>query len=309
MQADHGLSIEKVFHMYQHTIHNPVGLVSPTSHELELLLFDKNPLVREGAPIKFNFFSLILSLSGEIARNVNQFDYVIKPYCLQLMPPGTLYHFESRTKESEATVIFFKEDFLGSVQHEQISNEVTELIEYHRKNFVPIQLSLCEFRAIKQLFSDIEEELFQKKIGYRTIIQLLLFKLLVLFKRYKETQPHRFNLHPCTNETVSKYLSLIEEYYLTLHKVSDYAKLLNLTPKYLGEIAKQELGKNALFYIHHRRLKEALYLLKHTELTISQISTFLGFKYHSDFNRFFTKYYYMTPKEYKNQPQYKVQYE
>lgn len=78
-------------------------------------------------------------------------------------------------------------------------------------------------------------------------------------------------------------------------------KKLNLSPKYLGDLLKQETGKTALELIHLYIISEAKNMLVAGDRSISEIAFQLGFENPPNFSRLFRKEVGMSPKEFKNQ--------
>ena len=98
---------------------------------------------------------------------------------------------------------------------------------------------------------------------------------------------------------LKKYLSKIEENYATLHEVSAYADILNISAGHLGEVVKEQSGKPAIMHIHERLILEAKRLLFHTNRSIKEIAYQLGFEDASYFNRFFKRVAGDTPAVYR----------
>ena len=229
------LSMEAAYKQYKYAVKTLQGASIPNDHETSIAFCEKDPHAKRGTPIKLDFFALCLCLDGEMTRYINQFDYHIKPYTLQLVPPNSIYYFENISDQVEATLISFKESFLYTDQNEHATHNIQELIDYHKNNFHPIHLTSNLFNRIKNIYDDIEEELYKKELGYLTVIKLLVLKLLVLLKRFKESEHALLPIKKDVTQTRSHelamhYLSLIEQHYASLSKVADYAKLLNITP-------------------------------------------------------------------------------
>ena len=93
----------------------------------------------------------------------------------------------------------------------------------------------------------------------------------------------------------------VEEKFLTLHKVNDYADLLAVTPNHLNDTTKKVTGKTALELIQDRLLLEAKRLLLHTEQTAKEISYQLGYNDPSYFTRFFKAQTERTPDDFRRQ--------
>jgi AraC-like DNA-binding protein len=85
-----------------------------------------------------------------------------------------------------------------------------------------------------------------------------------------------------------------------LPTVNLMASRLNLSPKYLSDLLKQETGKTALELIHLYVITEAKNMLVAGEQSISGIAYKLGFENPPYFSRLFKKEVGMTPKEFQN---------
>lgn len=266
----------------------------------DVAIVEKDEMKQKGSPIKFGFFALLLCLSGEEKRTVNQYDFQISKNSFQLIPPGSIFSFEGITEKTEIYIIFFTEDFIKFNKEDHAAESIKSLFEYHKENIDNILLPNNMFTRIKNIYEDINIELHEKKDEYKVVVKLLILKLLFILKREKIEKHNAYlKVETRAEQIAHQYLNLIEKHFLNFKKVSDYADLLQITPKHLTETVKKVLGKNALCYIHQRILQETLYLLEYTNLTITQIASFLNFDTPSEFSRFFKIHHQMTPKQYR----------
>ncbi|RED63972.1 response regulator [Cohnella lupini] len=83
--------------------------------------------------------------------------------------------------------------------------------------------------------------------------------------------------------------------------VKTIADKVFLHPVYLSKIYKIETGESLGDYIIRIRMEKALYLLKHTNKKIYEITTELGYQNPQYFSKMFKKHYGMTPNEYRDQ--------
>ena len=102
------------------------------------------------------------------------------------------------------------------------------------------------------------------------------------------------------NKNLNVYFEQGEANKKGLPTVNSMAYQLNLSPKYLSDLLKQETGKTALELIHLYVISEAKNLLVEGENSISEIAYRLGFENPPYFSRLFKKEVGMSPKEYKN---------
>ena len=102
------------------------------------------------------------------------------------------------------------------------------------------------------------------------------------------------------NKNLNVYFEQGEANKNGLPTVNSMAYQLNLSPKYLSDLLKQETGKTALELIHLYVISEAKNLLVEGENSISEIAYRLGFENPPYFSRLFKKEVGVSPKEYKN---------
>lgn len=83
--------------------------------------------------------------------------------------------------------------------------------------------------------------------------------------------------------------------------VKTIADRVYLHPVYLSKIYKAETGESLGDYIIRMRMERALYLLKHTNKKIYEVTSELGYQNPQYFSKMFKKYYGLTPNEFRDQ--------
>lgn len=101
------------------------------------------------------------------------------------------------------------------------------------------------------------------------------------------------------DELVVKFLGYIDENYRDA-SLSEAAKLLFCDPSWLSREIKKRTGSNYTDLIRERRLSQAVFYLKNTNMKISNIVTAIGYDNVSYFYRIFFETYKMTPKEFRS---------
>jgi AraC-like DNA-binding protein len=111
---------------------------------------------------------------------------------------------------------------------------------------------------------------------------------------------------PLSGSTVSRFNKLVTTYFEKelmkekgLPTVNYLAAELNLSPRYLSDLLKQETGKTAIELIHLFLVSEAKKLLTGSDYTVSEIAYQLGFENPPYFSRLFRKETGMSPSEFK----------
>jgi len=277
--------------MHSHSPTFGMDVFSSDFKEDGFVILQNNGKGNKGIPIKCAHYILILTLKGSLTRHINQYTFDVGAHTLQLVPPNHIHSFNNTKENSDFYVILFNESFLDNIDK--------ELLSFHKKNIDFVNLCEYNFKKIVNLYSEINIEYKQKKEYHIDVSKNILIQILYLLRREKVSNPITY-IYNRQEQISNKFLSLIEENFSTLKKVSQYAKLLDISSKYLSQTVKQTLNESALFFIHKRIIKEIEYLLVYTNLSMKEISAVLNFSNPSDLGRLFKKYKNQTPKEYKN---------
>lgn len=95
------------------------------------------------------------------------------------------------------------------------------------------------------------------------------------------------------------FIELVEQYHDKERSVKFYAEKMYISPKYLSQIIKGVSGYSAPDVINKYVILEAEHLLRHTDLTIKEISDQLNFPNTSFFYRYFKTHTGCTPNSYR----------
>ena len=108
---------------------------------------------------------------------------------------------------------------------------------------------------------------------------------------------HRFPKR--VEEIFLGFLSLLPQHFAEHHDIGFYASELCITTTYLSRVVRQVSGgRTVVDYINQLLLMEAVFLLRQTSLSITQISDQLHFAEVTTFARFFNRMKEMTPREF-----------
>ena len=90
----------------------------------------------------------------------------------------------------------------------------------------------------------------------------------------------------------------IEENYKDA-SLSDAARILHYDFFWLSHEIKNRTGKTYTEHLQEKRLSQAAFLLKTTNISVEEIATAVGYDNKSYFHRIFTQKYLLTPKKYR----------
>ena len=131
------------------------------------------------------------------------------------------------------------------------------------------------------------------------MLQMMLKRYLILCTRlYKKQAP--FPTDDVEIDIVRQFNFLVEKHFKSLHTVSEYAQLLNKSPKTLSNIFSKSGNKTPLQFIQERKLLEAKRLLNHSDLQVKEIAYEIGYEEVQAFSRFFKKQVGVSPVAFRN---------
>lgn len=110
-------------------------------------------------------------------------------------------------------------------------------------------------------------------------------------------------LHPRQSPYVRKCISYINDNTDKKITVTDLSVICGITPDYLSQIFKEEMGEKLSTYITKRKLELSKELIMQ-KMKNSEIASRLGFSSPSHFITQFKKHYNMTPGEYYSMAKY-----
>ena len=96
-----------------------------------------------------------------------------------------------------------------------------------------------------------------------------------------------------------RFMQLVEQSDGRIRKVDDFAKQLNITPKYLSTLLKETLNRRPSEMIQLFTLKAIEHRLRFTDMTMQEIANDLNFPNASFFGKYFKEQSGMTPLEYR----------
>lgn len=96
------------------------------------------------------------------------------------------------------------------------------------------------------------------------------------------------------------FKELLELSYTTIRQPAAYAQQLNISTPYLNQCIKSTTGHSVSQYIQQRVILEAKRLLSHSNRSVKEIATLLGYDDYPYFSRLFTKATGMTALAFRN---------
>ncbi|MCR5181223.1 MAG: helix-turn-helix domain-containing protein [Bacteroidaceae bacterium] len=237
---------------------------------------------------------IIVSQQGSIINSHNE-EYALRPHDISILLPDHFAMPERVTPDFVATNVALSRSFFEELR---LRYPYTRYASLFRQR-PPCHLTEEQFVSARKLVDTIRDVSEGDSPHRREMLLQLLCVLLNLLGEY-----HVAN-YP--DEKAGKE-SLFSTFYenITLHyresrELAYYAHLLNVTPKRLSAVILAETGIRAMQWITHYIVVQAKMLLdSRRDMSVQQISFYLGFSEQAAFCRYFKANTGLSPIAYRN---------
>ena len=250
-------------------------------------------------PHRTSYYQLVLITDGNGKLGINTSEYNLEPKTCFAVAKNMVETFEPEENISGVVLIFSEEYVYKNPEDSGYFNHF-KLFDNYIEPCV-INLSDKEYFHLLKLISGIKSELVVSDDFLKEDIVLNYLKLALLSA--ERIKRKIINSHPEFSEDNSfivEFRNIIEEQFRSSKNVNYYAGLLHITVQKLNKLTKNSLGKSPKKIIEERILLEAKRLLKHTDLSVKEISGLLGFNDPTNFNKFFKRYNNITPFKFRS---------
>ncbi len=103
----------------------------------------------------------------------------------------------------------------------------------------------------------------------------------------------------CKNEHIMKMIKFIDEHITERLSLKDIAEYFHLSKEYTSYIFKRETGKQLVSYINEQKALLAKKIIQNEEMTLTELSYYLGFENYDYFSKIFKKYVGVSPSKFK----------
>ncbi|MFL9845634.1 helix-turn-helix domain-containing protein [Flavobacterium rhizosphaerae] len=266
----------------------------------ETFTYKRNPIdvMDKGLLISFhNIFSSEIQLKTFAGRTLNSQPHVhIIPSHLE-----SEVVFPKDTHVQQITILVeleYLKRFLGK-DHDKMDYLFDTEKTFWIEEFMSPEMAIL----VNEMVS-ISQEAMLSQAFYRLKALELLYLLFSNLLQREKTAHHE--LSNTEIETVYLVRNAIASSLDKMLSKDELVKLSGLNEVKLRRIFTQVFGKGLYTYYNHLRVQEAARLLKHDELSVSEVGYQLGFSNLSYFGRLFEKYFGLKPKKWQNENRTKI---
>lgn len=242
-------------------------------------------------------FNLIYLLLGGVHDIHLGADYRwLKPNDLVIVPENMVYA-SSNIHNCTGYCIHFKTEFIQPLLTDSLT---AEFPFFNSEAEHIINIKEDENRLIQQSFNDIISEYERSSAEKNFLLQNYIYILLLRIREIYRPLANRINENASRSEKLAnKFKHLVEENFIRMREVQEYADKMNISPKYLSDVVKETFGKTPRELINDMLLLEAKVRLSSTDKTVTEIALDLNFTDQSHFNHFIKQHLGCSPLEYR----------
>lgn len=244
---------------------------------------------------------ILICLEGELKLSSNDSPIVIKSGDALVSLPGTILRHEKASSDFRYKVVCLSPDVVAKHSAKKgyfakFSNRKTPFVKIH---FDDRMLSLidayCSILEIKKG----EDDLTDQDAIVSNIVGCLLLDILKRIPNttsvdaIRQTKGYKYVIF-------QNFIQLVTKDNGTLRSVKEYARRLNVSPKYLSVICRESSGKSASEWITEILNAEIERMLRYTDLSMKEISVCLEFSNSSVFAKYIRQHFNMSGVEYRD---------
>ncbi|MCF6404992.1 AraC family transcriptional regulator [Chitinophaga filiformis] len=248
------------------------------------------------SPAQFSEYTVVFIPEGEGLYHADFGTFPFKGPVLLFSTPLQLIYIE-RSQPCDLTMLQFHSDFYCIEYHK--AQVACNGLLFNNIYITPsVNLDERETASFKNLLAELTAEFDTSgcdEIVMRGYLQLLLAKSSsIKLKSVANKQDPREK-----DEQMEEFRELLEQHYLTLHKPSDYAEMLAMSPNNFTKRCTRYFKKSPSAMIQERLILEAKKQLHLTRRSIKEIAYALQFSDEFYFSRFFKKFTKVSPQTFR----------
>ncbi len=246
---------------------------------------------------RHNYYEIFVFTRGGGSHMIDFKEHPIISNSLHFISPG-MVHVIKRKPACTGYVITFPEELFTLVNQQSFIQQISL---YHNHDQTPIvkckkPLFNRLITLVEQLLSEYQSSKPMKEDYIRACLKLLIIESERIFN-YSQKQT---NYNSTSNDKVQLFRKLMDEHFLSIKSINEYAAHVHLSPKAFTQLIKKHTGITPIEHLNNRMLIEAKRLLLNTDKNIKEIAFALNFEDPAYFGRFFKKLEKTTPLDFRN---------
>ncbi|MFY0627412.1 MAG: helix-turn-helix domain-containing protein [Reichenbachiella sp.] len=261
-------------------------------------IFDANRHFEVEYPHCHDFFEVLFLTKGSGKHIIDSNQYEIEPPCIFFLSPGQAHKLELSQDVAGYIFLFTGEFFLLDKSNQN------KLLEYPfffnvKQDNPPLVIEDQKDEVFLSSLFNRGCDLMHHDSNNQDEIQHALLALILSTCEQLYPPELREGEKQKSHVMVKRFRELIEEKYHLNLSIKEYADLMNVSENHLTSLVKERTSKTSKELIRDKQVLEIKRLLKHSDLSITEISHRLNFKDQSYFSKFFKKSEGVTPLDFR----------
>lgn len=238
---------------------------------------------------RHNFYEIMVFQKGNAKHDIDFASFTAKSGEIHFIAPDNV-HLLIREKKSIGFSIQFTNGFS--------STDLVDKLPFNNV-FPKLKLTAIELKNVLFLISQIKAELNHKQQLSDKLVRTYFEAVLLLLIRTGQSSKRLQVMNQSPH--IDSFKRLVKANYKSHLTVEQYAALLNISPKHLIDICKEQTGKTPLKLIQENIVSEAKRLLFHTQNSVKEIAYSLGFDDPANFSKYFKNASGFNPLAYRQE--------
>jgi AraC-like DNA-binding protein len=257
-------------------------------------------------PFRVDCYLAAYCVEGSVDCSVNLTDYHLTTGTLLLITPGNIIRItqpDELDQNLRVTLICVSASYISNIgiNPSKVLVEAVEVLRdpcihlsddeaemLHKYVNLALDITKTNSQFIKESIGGLVSSVFYQFAGF-----------LANSKRREDMEkPVRTTRQ---RQMLEQFMKLAINDHAREHLVGYYADKMCVTPKYLSKIVKETSGRSVPDWLSELLILDAKNMLRHTDMTIKEISARLNFPSQSFFFRFFKNHTGQTPTQYREE--------
>lgn len=260
---------------------------------------------------------ILYFFGGEFRLEINMEQFFVRSEALYFINPGELHSiYTEKTGSPGEDAIVFSLDILSFDSYDAAQMQLIGPIQNGKMLFPRCLLPTHPgFLSVRDAFLDtmhsfghtldeaapLEKGAVTDDLTNQLFIKSSLLHILAVLSSHRLFTPTEKNLDKRV-EGIKAVLTYIRENYKDKIYIHDLAAQVHMNEQYFCRFFKKSIGRSPMEYLNEYRIKQAMRLLKETDLPVMEVCLECGYNNLGNFLRAFKKYTEMTPLKYRNHP-------
>ena len=257
-------------------------------------------------PFRVDCYLAAYCVEGSVNCSVNLTDYHLTTGTLLLITPGNILRIsqsDELDRNLRVTLICVSASYISNIgiNPSKVLVEAVEVLRdpcihlsddeaemLHKYVNLALDITKTDSQFVKESIGGLVSSVFYQFAGF-----------LANSKRREDMEkPVRTTRQ---RQMLEQFMKLAINDHAREHLVGYYADKMCVTPKYLSKIVKETSGRSVPDWLSELLILDAKNMLRHTDMTIKEISARLYFPSQSFFFRFFKNHTGQTPTQYREE--------